>query len=106
MHSVKNRFLMRVKNVTPGVYLRNFVPITLRDLGILAYCLVLERSSLKAFYLFVRDFKKTLEKRKLIQARRRVDETYLRQWFSFQPVSLPLETPVEEKAHSAQAVQS
>jgi hypothetical protein len=105
MHSVKNRFLMRVKNVTPGVYLRNFIPITFRDLGILGYCLVLERSSLKAFYLLARDFKKTLEKRRLIQARRRVDEAYLRQWFHFAPVSLPIEARVEEP-ESAQALQS
>lgn len=105
MHSVKNRFLMRVKNVTAGVYLRNFIPITVRDVGILGYCLLLERSSLKAFYLLGRDIKKTLEKRRLIQTRRRVDEAYLQQWFRFSPTSLPLEKPVEA-AKTAQAVQS
>jgi hypothetical protein len=105
MHSVKNRFLMRVKNVTAGVYLRNFIPITLRDLGILGYCLVLEHSSLKAFYLLARSFGKTLEKRRLIQARRRVDENYMGQWFRFSPVSLPLEEEIE-KPKAAQAVQS
>jgi GT2 family glycosyltransferase len=91
MHSVKNRFLMRVKNVTPRVYLRNFIPATIRDIGILAYCLVLERSSLPAFYLFARDFGRVLHKRRLIQARRRVDDAYMSRWFRFEPVSLPLE---------------
>ncbi|MBI1355266.1 MAG: glycosyltransferase [Acidobacteria bacterium] len=98
MHSVKNRFLMRVKNVTPGVYLRNFVPMTVRDVGILGYCLLFERSSLKAFYLLARDFRKTMAKRKLIQARRRVDDAYLTKWFRFEPVSEPLEVHAEEAA--------
>ena len=92
MHSVKNRFLMRAKNITPGVYLRNFIPMTLRDLGIVLYCLTIERSSLKAFYLLARDFNRILEKRRLIQQRRRVDEEYMMSWFRFAPVSYPVES--------------
>ncbi len=98
MHSVKNRFLMRVKNITPGLYLRHFLPITLRDIGILGYCLTFERSSLKAFYYVMRDFKKTLVKRRLIQARRRVDEAYLARWFRFQPTSEPFDAHVSQAA--------
>ena len=97
MHSVKNRFLMRVKNITPVLYLRNFLPITIRDTGIVAYCLLFERFSLKAFYLFGRDFRKTLAKRRQIQARKRVDDSYMSEWFRFSPVSLPLKQPVENK---------
>lgn len=100
MHSVKNRFLMRVKNVTPGVYLRNFVPITLRDVGILGYCLLFEHFSLKAFYLLARDFRKTLAKRRVIQSRRRVDDDYLMKWFRFEPVSEPLVASQEPKQAS------
>jgi hypothetical protein len=95
MHSVKNRFLMRVKNITPRVYLRNFIPVTMRDLGILAYCLLVEHSSLKAFYLFGRDFRRVLEKRRLIQQRRRVDDAYMSRWFRFAPVSEPIEQDEE-----------
>jgi GT2 family glycosyltransferase len=95
MHSVKNRFLMRTKNITPGVYLRNLLPITVRDAGILAYCLLVEHSSLKAFYLFMKDWQRVLAKRRVIQQRRRVDDAYMKQWFRFQPVSLPLKDPVE-----------
>lgn len=107
MHSVKNRFLMRVKNITPALYLRHLVPITFRDAGILAYCLLIERSSLRAFYLFGRDLKKTLEKRRKIQARRRVDDAYLAQWFRFGPTSMPFEAPggkdvTEEQVQVAQ----
>lgn len=95
MHSVKNRFLMRVKNITPGVYLRNFLPVTLRDAGILVYCLLIEHSSLKAFYLFARDFRRVLEKRRIIQRRRRVDDSYMASWFRFSPVSVPVESKEE-----------
>ena len=36
MHSVKNRFLMRIKNITPRVYWKNFFSITFRDLVVLS----------------------------------------------------------------------
>jgi GT2 family glycosyltransferase len=98
MHSVKNRFLMRLKNITAGVYLRNLFPIMLRDIGILGYCVLVERSSLKAFYLFFRDWRRALAKRRVIQQRRRVDDTYMKQWFRFQPVSMPVTVPSEEPA--------
>ena len=90
MHAVKNRFLMRIKNITPGLYLRNLLPITVRDLGIVAYCLLVERTSLRAFYYLVRDVERTVRKRRLIQARRRVDEAYMAGWFRYRPVSEPL----------------
>ena len=90
MHSVKNRFLMRIKNITPGLYLRNLLPITVRDLGIVAYCLLIERTSLPAFSILARDFSRVLRKRRLIQARRCVDDAYMATWFRYRPVSVPL----------------
>jgi len=90
MHSVKNRFLMRLKNITPSLYLRHLVPITLRDLGIVLYCLIGEQTSIKAFLLTIRNLPRVLEKRRWIQARRRVDDAYIEQWFRFWPVSLPV----------------
>ena len=91
MHSVKNRFLMRIKNITPGLYWRNLLPITVRDLGIVVYCLLVERSSLRAFYCLIRDFDEALRKRRLIQERRRVDDAYMAGWFRYSPVSFPLQ---------------
>ena len=91
MHCVKNRFLMRLKNITPGLYLRNLIPITVRDLGIVAYCLVGEQTSIKAFFLTLRHLRRVMEKRRWIQARRRVDDAYIEQWFRFSPVSLPVD---------------
>ena len=34
MHSVKNRFLMRIKNISPDLYRRNLFSITLRDITV------------------------------------------------------------------------
>ncbi len=90
MHSVKNRFLMRIKNITPGLYWRNAVPITFRDLGIVAYCLLVERSSLPAFFQLARGLGGALRKRRLIQARRRADDAYMARWFRYRPASFPL----------------
>ncbi len=92
MHSVKNRFLMRLKNVTASLYLRHLLPITVRDLGIVTYCLLREQTSIKAFVFTIRNLRRMLEKRRWIQARRRVDDAYIEQWFRFSPVSLPLES--------------
>ncbi len=95
MHSVKNRFLMRIKNITPNLYFRNFLPITIRDLGIVAYCVVIEQSSLRAFYYLWRDIGNALRKRQWIQSRRRAADTHMASWFRFIPVSRPLEASVQ-----------
>ena len=47
MHSVKNRFLLRMKNISWDLYRRNFVSITLRDFVVVACCLVWEHTSLQ-----------------------------------------------------------
>ena len=49
MHSVKNRFLMRIKNMTPDLYRRNWVSITSRDLVVLGCCLVREHQLAAGF---------------------------------------------------------
>ena len=50
MHSVKNRFLMRIKNTTGGVYRRFWLPATVRDLLVMGGCLLWEQRSLPAFW--------------------------------------------------------
>ena len=49
MHSVKNRFLLRMKNMSWDLYRRNFFSITARDIVVVGCCLVWEHTSLKAF---------------------------------------------------------
>ena len=89
MHSVKNRFLLRIKNITPDLYRRNFFSITARDFVVIACCLLWEHSSLRAFPLLFQSWRATLEKRRQIMARQRVDNEYIASWFSFKPVSRP-----------------
>ncbi len=90
MHSVKNRFLMRINNITPGLYARHFLSITSRDLLIVAACLLRERSSLRAFPFLFRNWRSALRNRREIMARRRVGDRELQHWFAPQPTSLPL----------------
>ena len=87
MHSVKNRFLMRVKNITPDLYRRNWFSITARDLVVLMCCLVWEHTSLKAFWFLARNFRRVLAKRRWIQARQRAGDDYIASWFQYAPVS-------------------
>src|SRR6202789_2540968 len=89
MHSVKTRFLLRMKNISPDLYRRNFFSITARDIVVVACCILWEHSSLKAFPFLVRNWKGVMSKRHEIMQRRRVDDAYMASCFSFQPVSKP-----------------
>jgi GT2 family glycosyltransferase len=89
MHSVKNRFLMRMKNMTADLYRRHWLQITLRDLLVIGACLSYEFTSLRAFALAFRNLRRTWAKRRQILARRRGSDEYIAAWFSDQPVSFP-----------------
>jgi GT2 family glycosyltransferase len=93
MHSVKNRFLMRIKNMTPDLYRRNWLSITGRDLVVIGACLVREHTSLKAFVYLFRNWRRALAKRREIMKLRRVKDEYIASWFSFEPVSRPAPKP-------------
>ncbi len=82
MHSVKNRWLLRIKNITPGVYRRYWLPITIRDLVVIGGCLLREWSSLRAFWLVFRKLPSTLAKRRAIMQLRRVSDDQMAGWFS------------------------
>ena len=92
MHSVKNRFLMRMKNISKELYLRNWFSITLRDVIVVICCLTYEHSSLKAFWYLAKNWGRVMSKRREIQSRRRVDEKYIAAWFRYAPVSKPAPT--------------
>jgi len=89
MHSVKNRFLMRLKNMTGDLYKRNWLSITTRDIVVFGACLVREQSSLKAFWYVTRNWKRVMAKRREIMRRKRVDDDYIASWFRYKPVSSP-----------------
>src|ERR1700684_3150016 len=88
MHSVKNRFLMRIKNISPDLYWRNWFSITARDIQVVMCCLLWEHSSLRAFWFLARNWRRVVAKRGEIQKRRRVDHEYIANWFKYSPVSV------------------
>jgi GT2 family glycosyltransferase len=97
MHSVKNRFLMRIKNTTGGLYRRCWMQVTARDAVVLAACLICEQSSLPAFWRVAKCFPRALRRRHVIMRRRRVSDEFLAAWFNGQPSYRPL-TGVETQA--------
>ena len=64
MHSVKNRFLMRIKNMNGDLYRKNFFSILARDVVVVGCCLLREQSSLKAFWFLARNWKSVWRKRR------------------------------------------
>jgi GT2 family glycosyltransferase len=90
LHSLKNRFLLRVKNMDVRTYLWFFIPITLRDLAALLYVLLREHSSLRAIPLLVRALPHARIWRNSIKSRRRVSPAEIRSWFSYTPVKKPV----------------
>ena len=103
MHSVKNRFLMRMKNITGDLYRRNWLSITTRDVVVIGACLIREQSSLKAFWYVVKNWSRVMSKRRAIMSRKRVRDEYMASWFHYKPVSRPAS---KAKAAAARAVSS
>ena len=91
MHSVKNRFLMRIKNATGGLYRRYWLPMTWRDLVVVGGTLLWEPTSLAAFWQVAKCLPRALHSRRLIMSRRRVGDAEIAQWFNFRPVAISLE---------------
>jgi GT2 family glycosyltransferase len=69
MHSVKNRFLLRINNQTAGQCLRTAIPTFARDFVVLGACLTVERSSLPAFRWLWSNRRRLWAKRREIQAK-------------------------------------
>jgi GT2 family glycosyltransferase len=88
MHSVKNRFLMRIKNVTPGLYRRFWLPMTARDLMVLLGSIFWEPTSLAAFWRIAQCLPRTLYRRRQIMGRRRISDEALAEWFRFEPAAV------------------
>jgi GT2 family glycosyltransferase len=106
MHSVKNRFLMRIKNISPHLYRRNWLSITFRDAVVVGCCLLWEQTSLPAFWYLLRNWRRFLRKRQLIQNNRRVSDHALAAWFNYRPVSHEAPKPIPARAMAAAAEQA
>jgi len=81
MHSVKNRFLLRIKNEGLYLALRNAPFELARDLVVIVAALTVERTSLPAFAWLWKNRRRMLAKRREIQRRRRVSDRELARWF-------------------------
>jgi GT2 family glycosyltransferase len=91
MHSVKNRFLMRIKNATGSLYRSHWKSITARDVLVVGGCLFYEPSSLPAFWRLLGCLPGAIEKRRMIMSRKRVSDEYMANWF--QPQAAPQPAP-------------
>lgn len=81
MHSVKNRFLLRLKNEGLYLALRNAPFELARDLVVIAASLTIERTSLPAFSWLWRNRARILAKRRAVQSRRKLTDRQLARWW-------------------------
>lgn len=80
-HSVKNRFLLRLNNMTWSLYIRDFLYISLRDVVVVGYVLAWEWTSIGALVYVIRSLPRLWRKRRAIQSRKRISGTELDRWF-------------------------
>jgi GT2 family glycosyltransferase len=80
-HSVKNRFLMRIKNADGAVWRRCGARGVLRDAAVVAGCLAWEWSSLPALADVARLWPRAQRQRREIQRRRRRSGDDVARWF-------------------------
>ena len=80
-HSVKNRFLLRINNMTGPLCRRDFGPMTRRDLAVVGYVLTREWRSVPGLVYPVRHLTRLLRKRRSIQKRVTVSHEEIARWF-------------------------
>jgi GT2 family glycosyltransferase len=80
-HSVKNRFLLRLNNMTRSLYRRDFWRITARDIVVVGCIFAREWSSIGALAYVIHQAPRLWSKRRLIQARKRISGPELDRWF-------------------------
>lgn len=81
-YSVRNRFLLRLKNQTWRHAARFVVPGLARDAQVIGYVLLRERSSLPGLWDVCRLLPRMLTKRRNIMRRRRATDSAVARWFS------------------------
>lgn len=81
MHSVKNRFLLRLNNEGAFLALRNLPFELFRDAVVVVAVLARERTSLPALSYLIRERAAIVRRRRAIQRRRRVGDRVIARWF-------------------------
>jgi GT2 family glycosyltransferase len=80
-NSIRNRYLLILKNDLLKHFLKHLPYIALYDIKILTYVLWYERRSLKGYVQALQLIPKTIKKRRAIMERKRVTDSYILQWF-------------------------
>ena len=88
LHSLKNRYLLRIYHQTGRNLARTLLPTLGRDLGALAWVALRERSSLAAYAWLLRHRAELLARRRAIQGRRTRPAAELDAWFGRQGAPL------------------
>ncbi len=78
-HSVKNRFLLRINNMSGSLYRRDFWPVLVRDAMVVGFVLIREWSSIPALTYVIRHFRRLWKKRGRIQSKVRTRD--IEAWF-------------------------
>jgi hypothetical protein len=94
-HSIKNRFLMRAKNISAGLYAKFFLAVTLRDVQVIGYCLFVDRRLAPALAAVWKSRHELRKKREIVQSHRRVSDAELLMWFAKRPVSVPVKSATQ-----------
>lgn len=81
LHSLKNRYLLRLYHQTAGNLLRTFLPTLVRDIAALGWVLLRERSSFGAYAWLWRHRLEIRRRRRQIQGRRTVPPPAIDRWF-------------------------
>ena len=84
LHSLKNRYLLRIYHQTGRNFVRTFFPTLIRDVAALGYVLLRERSSLGAYAWLWRHRAELRQRRRKIQGRRTVPAGEIDRWFWIQ----------------------
>lgn len=95
-HSVKNRLLLRIKNMPLRMYARHFPAISSRDVLVVGYMLLREWHSLRAVSFWIRHWRLYLRYRNEIERRRRVPHAEIEKWIGWKPRSFPLPEPAPQ----------
>ncbi len=85
LHSVKNRFLLRINNAGKAHLRATFLRTFLRDAIVVGGCLTVERTSFEALRWLAENRARLLAKRAEIQGRRTVPDADLARWFTDDP---------------------
>ena len=81
VHSLKNRYLLRLYHQDWLNLVLTAAPTLVRDLGAFAYVLLRERASLAAYSWLWKNRQRILERRRSIQARRTTGSWEVNRWF-------------------------